>query len=163
VAPDHKRPFIVHSSRSEVVALGTVFEVSEEPAITALTLVEGVVQVTAHTSGSTRSQLLSPGERLSIGANGDITRDRPDLRDVGAWERGIAVFHDSPLQDAISEINRYTHRQIRLVGPIGSMRISGVYRMGDAEAFARDVMLALPITGDFGAEEIILHPRGVRS
>ena len=68
------------------------------------------------------------------------TIDRPRATAVGAWHSGRTVFEDTPLSEAVREMNRYSSIGLVIQGPdLGDKRISGVYRNGDSIAFANTV------------------------
>jgi len=160
VAKDVHRPFVVRAAGSEVVALGTVFSVRLAPNGTrvddalAVTLIEGLVTVRAATEGPqngaapARPLLLHPGDRIRLNGVGDSSSkgaeravmdlDRPRIEQVTAWTRSEAVFDDTPLPDAVAEMNRYSRVPIVLGDPsLSSRRISGLFRTGDPAGFAR--------------------------
>lgn len=158
VAKDPARPFVVQVGRSEVVAVGTTFNVrfsaaqGASPERLALTLIEGRVALQTSARGPAGAPgaalQLEAGERVRVvgpGAGGEspaaLQRDRPDLRQVTAWQRSEAVFDDVALEDAVAEMNRYNRTPIALRGAYAQhgLRISGVYRTGDPGGFARAV------------------------
>ena len=163
VAKDAHRPFVVRAAGSEVAALGTVFSVRLAPNgqrvndALAVTLIEGQVTVRPATdrppggAAPARPVLLHPGERVRIGEVADspskgaerwpTEMDRPRIEQVTAWTRSQAVFDDTPLSDAVAEMNRYSRVTIVLVGDrsVGGRRVSGQFRTGDNAGFARAV------------------------
>jgi len=57
-----------------------------------------------------------------------------------AWRRGEIVFEDTPLAEAIAEMNRYSPVVLAMDVPQGfAYPVSGVFRSGDSEAFAKAV------------------------
>lgn len=158
VAKDPLRPFVVRAGGSEVVAIGTVFDVRFAPRAgggkdaLAVTLIEGRValQPVAGASGLAPAHAvrMMAGERVRLSGSqvgpDQAARpelDRPNLEQVVAWKRSEAVFDDVSLVDAVSEMNRYSRTPITLLRPSGfaDMRVSGVYRTGDTAAFATAV------------------------
>lgn len=162
VAKDPRRPFLVSAADSEVMATGTVFSVRLEPGqrrgaeVVSVTLVEG--QVVVHESAERTPQgpsaswsiTMNPGDRIRRTIPGNVestasapamSTDRPRIESLMAWKRNEAMFDDSPLADAVAELNRYSRTQIALVGDssLARLRVSGVYRTGDTAGFARDV------------------------
>lgn len=159
VAKDARRPFVVRAGDSEVVAVGTVFSVrldagrvGPDETLT-VSLMEGAVTVKAadvpsHGLAPVQPLSMHPGERvrLSKGADGSgqvaqARVDRPPMESVTAWRQGEAIFEDTPLAEAIAEMNRYHRTKIVLLGgsALANLRVSGVYRTGDTGSFAHDV------------------------
>lgn len=162
VAKDLRRPFIVRVAQSEVVAVGTVFDVQlgDSGAHTSdalvVTLLEGQVTVRAFSSeaGSgiapAKPVLMQAGERMRLAKEGGRSMapatqkiDRPRMDQVVAWRRNEAVFDDVSLRDAVAEMNRYNRTPIVLVGDasLAQLRVSGLYRTGDNASFAQAVAL----------------------
>lgn len=97
-----------------------------------------VVLDTAQQAGAVL--MLSPGERVTFAQSGVATVDLPRLDALAAWRRGEVVLDDTPLSDAVSEMNRYQRQQLVLEDEsIGTLPISGIYRAGSNEDFARAV------------------------
>lgn len=152
-------PFVVTVDGRQIRDLGTEFDVLSERNLLAVTLVEGKVTVT-RSAGSGVPSLrggqpatgrgpaspappiawkaitLSPGERLTFGANQMPRIDRPSLDLVTAWERGQVVLDDTPLADAVAEMNRYSHSRIFISPAMRSIRVSGLFEVGDSASFA---------------------------
>lgn len=159
VAKDASRPFVVRIASSEVVAVGTAFSVRYVPTghstdELAVTLVEGHVKVLSadHPAPGTLSPsvplLMNPGERLVLGkptrqpvASVMTKLDEPKVESAMAWKRGEAAFDDTPLADAIADMNRYTHTTIALSAEVAAsnLHISGLYHVDDVTGFAQAV------------------------
>ena len=51
-----------------------------------------------------------------------------------AWQRGLIIFEDEALQDALNEIDRYTTTKFVLADEkVRRVRIDGSFRTGDVE------------------------------
>ena len=167
VAKDPTRPFIVRAGDREVIAVGTAFDVSLENGATSVVLVEGrvVVQPTTHgaktAADPSAGQSMAPGDRLIFtAASVPARQDRPDLTRETAWQTGRIIFENDTLQSAATELNRYTRQPIVIADEqAAGMRISGVFRTGDPETFARSVALLLPVTVAPDGDKIVLHSR----
>lgn len=157
VAKDTGRPFVVSVADAQVLATGTAFLVSATPPresageAFAVTLLEGQVIVQGST-GAAHGVLsdpvrMAPGERLRVGQSSGTPRqrpaqvDRPQLDHLLAWQRGFAILDNTPLPDAIADMNRYSKVQIALAdsAELRSLRVSGSYRTGDNAGFAQAV------------------------
>jgi transmembrane sensor len=138
VTPDATRPFVVTVGESRVTAMGTSFAVRYEPDSTAVTLVEGKVSVADDAAKSDFTLL--PGQRLTL-AKAHVPRmDAPRLEAVTAWRRGEVILNDTPLVEAVAEMNRYNKKSIVLESPeIAMLDVSGLYHTGDSEGFARSI------------------------
>ena len=166
VTQDAPRPFVVVVGGHRVTALGTSFVVRYESDHTAVTLVEGKVAIDSPSARSqpapvprdarpergvaapqpavrTRAVgaspwVLSAGQRLTFELAGTAKIDVPSLESVLAWRRGEVVLNDTPLEEAVAEMNHYDKTTLVLDGPaLATLPVSGLYHTGDNEGFAR--------------------------
>lgn len=159
VAKDSLRPFIVEAGGTRVVAVGTVFDVRYVDGGLSVTLAEGKVRVVEPPkAGSTPAEIeMTPGQRLQL----PTPHARPTLRAVNlqtarAWRTGQVVFGDTPLGEAVAEMNRYADRPIAINDPaVAQLRISGAFRATDSAQFARAV-------SDIYGLTLIASPQGPR-
>lgn len=160
VVKDPGRPFVVRVGGSEVIAVGTAFSVrfvdgpKQEDALTVM-LIEGQVNVRptagrADALAPKEAVTLKPGDRLTLdyrpSANVSALEsklDRPDIERAMAWKRNELAFKDTPLVDAIEEINRYSRTQITWSDEVelAKLDVSGVFKTGDSAAFANAVAM----------------------
>lgn len=168
VTQDASRRFVVVVGGHRVTALGTSFVVRYELDQTAVTLVEGKVAIESasppsepvsvpeaglRAKGVKAAQsavrtdvvgaspwILSAGQRLTFVPAGSARIDIPSVESVLAWRRGEVVLNDTPLQEAVSEMNRYDKTTLVIEGPaIAELTVSGLYHTGDNEGFARSI------------------------
>ncbi|MDP3801196.1 FecR domain-containing protein [Brevundimonas sp.] len=133
VAHDRDRPFIVDAGATQVTAVGTVFDVRRDGATVSVTLVSGAVDVAP---GEGRAaQRMAAGQHAKVTSGGVATR----IADVPAetsWTDGRIVFRDTPLRQAVSEVNRYLTAKIELdATSLDAVPVNGVFRTGDRDAF----------------------------
>ncbi|HEY8510219.1 MAG TPA: FecR domain-containing protein [Steroidobacteraceae bacterium] len=144
VAPLSSRPFVVSVGQREIRALGTSFLVRRDDEHVAVTLVHGKVAVSepgADAMDASRSAILAPGERMIFSADGRPRVDRPQIEKLTAWQQGMVNIDDMTLAEAAAEMNRYSPTQIVVEGPAANLRVSGVFRITDAENMARAVAM----------------------
>lgn len=148
VAHDRNRPFVVETRHGEVVAVGTVFDISVGRHEAKVTIVEGVVRVALSEPGPRGAaepieKLAHRGEQLAFGIskgpNGDTGFIRQaadiDADSAIAWTRGRLVFRGEPLSEVIAEVNRYAQDRVVLTDPrAASVRVYGVVNQGDTAA-----------------------------
>lgn len=153
VAHDKHRPFIVETRHGEVVAIGTMFDVSVGRQEAEVTVVDGVIRVALSEpgrrgAGEPIEKLARKGERLSFGtvkgARGEtgFIRQAADVDpdSAMAWTQGRLVFRGEPLSEVIAEVNRYARDRIILTDPrVASVPIYGVVNQGDT-ATIRDLI-----------------------
>lgn len=170
VAKDPTRPFSVSAGDSTVIATGTRFSVERLPRQLRVVLYEGRVEVADNGTTATNipradinhNRTLTPGQELI--ASSDATRAariaRVDTGNARAWERGLLVFRDEPLDLAVARVNRYSQQTLRVGDAAASrIRISGVFKAGDTPAFIAGVTSAFPLQANRGERAIVLESR----
>lgn len=166
VAKNPTRPFVVRAADRQVTALGTVFQVRLDRNRLKVTLVEGKVVVDG-VADRPRAGLpaivptvLTPGEELvaTLGARPKL--DKVDIEQGLRWREGFVEFEDEPLANAVREMNRYTSRRLVIADPkLAELRVSGVFRTGNAERFAAILGELLPVTAQEADGDIELVSR----
>lgn len=140
VAHNAQRPFVVEVDRDRVRVLGTSFLVRRDGDAAQVALVSGSVMVTQGGAAglSAPPVTLAPGERVRWRPGAPSRIDRPKLDAYLAWRRGELVLDETPVAEAVAEMNRYARSPMILADPrVGRARISGVFKTGDTEAFAQ--------------------------
>jgi transmembrane sensor len=166
VIHDPTRPFVVEARDGVIRDIGTQFQVRMGEDDVAVTLLEGAVSVSAQSGPNSRpgqnphEATLAPGQQLVYNDTGTRWSERDvDLKTALAWTQGDLVFEDSPLDELVAEMNRYTQIHIRLGDPsLKSIRISGVFHQGDQ----RSLLVALRKgwsldTQSSGDKEVVLY------
>lgn len=134
VAHEAGRPFVVHADGTEVVAVGTVFDVRRSDARVDVTLVAGVVDVVAPDVAEGRRRMAA-GQKTQVSSQGVTTR-AVDAAVETSWTEGRLIFSDMTLEQAVSEVNRYLTDRIEIEDPaLGRIVVNGVFRTGDRDAF----------------------------
>jgi transmembrane sensor len=149
VMPDPSRPFIVNVGMRRLQATGTRFNVRViSPKLAELTVADGSVKVMdapprlPETPAQRRATLLygeTTVQALEIaqvepGFQSVSQLDKSEMEARLAWQRGLIVFEDEALQDALAEVDRYTTTQFVLADEkVRHVRIDGSFRTGDVE------------------------------
>jgi transmembrane sensor len=152
VVHEPSRPFVIEAAGGRIADVGTRFQVeslSQRTDLVAVTLTEGAVDVSAPGTEpkSLHTEHLSVGEQLrySVTANSWL-RSQVDPAVATSWARGRLVFRDTPLADAIGEVNKYGGQKIHLADPaLAKLAISGTFVLGDNKAFVETVAATFPI------------------
>lgn len=152
VAHGQRAPFRVYAGDKVVTAIGTVFDVRIDGDQVRVSVIEGSVrvtpQVTARVDNAVRAEAetLVAGEALVTSPEGAMSVQRVDIERATSWRSGLLSFQGTPLAEAIAEVNRYTHRPITLADPrLGEYRMSGTFRVGEPERFARALTQLFPV------------------
>jgi transmembrane sensor len=144
------RPFYVAAGAHDLTVGRGRFDMRREADHLSVLAIDGVAtlaeEVTAEKAPENELIRISEGQRVRVDAARRVEHDRPNVTDMLAWQSGHAAFRGEPLAQVVTEMNRYTERELVLMDDrAAAMRISGVYRVGDNRAFARSLALLLPI------------------
>jgi transmembrane sensor len=157
VVHEPKRRFRVRVGTTDVIAVGTEFDVYERTSETVVTVVNGVVAVYDERKESLPPATLatsldaSPnpgaarlGLRVAAGQQVKLAR-RPvalpapmaiDVHKATAWLQREIVFDEEPLAEVVVEFNRYGQVPIEIADArLAALRISGVFNAYDGESF----------------------------
>ena len=144
VAHDTSRPFIVTAGTREVVATGTVFDVSLAGGNVAVALLEGGVDVRDVTwvEAPTIVRLMA-GQGLQAAAGRAPAVPRRVTAAERLWPAGMLEFDSTPLREVLAIANRYSQRPIKVGDPsLGELRVTGGYRLGDPAELAKTLAAA---------------------
>lgn len=134
------RPFVVRAGSSEVVATGTLFDVSLIGGRTDVVLLRGSVEV--RTRGNRTVERLRPGQKLIL-TGAEPAERRQATRADSAWPTRMLEFDNMRLDEAAARANRYSKVQLKLADErIRGLRVSGAFRAGDAAGLARSLAAA---------------------
>jgi len=142
VAHNSARPFIVRAGDKQIRAVGTSFVVRRDRGEVIVTLLQGKVAVTDIRPAPVKlpPTYLNPGDRLRAPVEGPARIDAQTADAATAWRRGQAMFADTPLGDAVTELNRYGGPRLVIDDPrLAGLRVSGVFATNDTAEFARAV------------------------
>jgi transmembrane sensor len=132
VARDPARPFRVVVGTTEVVAVGTAFDIHRRADGATLVVLEGRVAVRR---GGQPDVPVTAGQGLDLATAG-ASAAPADLRRASAWLQRELVFEATPLAAVAGEFNRYTTVPIEVEGDaLTRLPISGVFGAYDVESF----------------------------
>jgi transmembrane sensor len=172
---DSARPFEVEAGGVLTRALGTEFNIDLRGSRVTVSVLEGAVSVTPTTAEAGGSVLpprdaqsgesaavttLSKGQAIDFRASGGRMQEhQADLRRIDAWRTRRLEFTDTPLPDAIDEFNRYSSVRVVVGAPeLASVRVSGVFRIGDADGFLYGLREALKLETHESPGEVVVIP-----
>lgn len=153
VAQNATRPFIVRTDSTEVIVLGTAFNIRTYPRYDKTTtcniqttLVSGAVKI--QHAGTER--LLQPGQTAIATGNG-ITVKPADIPAVTAWKNDLFIFRDVDLPILMEEISRWydvdvayaqdykpTHITLKVSRQVSLSKLLEMVELSGAAKFKRD-------------------------
>jgi ferric-dicitrate binding protein FerR (iron transport regulator) len=110
VAKDKTHPFIVVTSRMQVQAVGTAFDVNSyrnADSTTITTLAEGKIKVTTQH----KTVLVNPGQQVKANLNTTAV-SQGDVETTTAWKNGLFIFNATPLQEVLVQLSRWYNVQV---------------------------------------------------
>lgn len=163
------RPFVVQAGDRKVIDVGTSFIVrrnGEGKGSLSVTVIEGRVAVAPLAVADIipkvpppKVLLVSAGTRLLLRPHSLPSIRVQPAGQATAWLRGQLVFNETRLGVAAAQFNRYDPVKIVLgASQLGSIRVSGLFRTGASESFARAVAQAHHLKLITRHGEIILAP-----
>ncbi len=156
VARDPTRPFAVDVGDQTIVDRGTAFGVRLDPDKVSVMLVEGEVAVGRR--GQAPDHDLRPGQRLVLQSGRPARVERFDPTTAMAWREGFVEFSDTPLLDAVAEMNRYGGPRMVIADPrLRTLKVTGRFKLGDPDRFLRTVALVLPVRAVHVGDTIEIH------
>lgn len=159
VVKDRKRPFVVVTPTAVVTAVGTAFSVRKDGDVTEILVSEGTVRV--QPAGGAAAVLVSEGQTLRVDPSKPVQKaelDPAHLRRHLAWREGLIMLDGEMLGDAAAAFNAYGGRQIVVAPEVADRRVVGVFRIRDAEGFARANASLLSLQISEAGDEIRLSP-----
>ncbi len=155
VAHDATRPFIVVAGDTQVRAIGTKFDVRRSGRATQVTLAEGRVQV-ARPDRKER-WMLAPNQQITLNGVPPVPQVA-DAATTTSWTTGRLRFSETPLVEAIAEVNRYSRTKITLdASHVAEERVSGVFDTGDTKAFVSAVTEIFSLKANTTPDGIVLR------
>jgi transmembrane sensor len=141
VTHDAKHPFSVMVADRRVTDLGTKFLIRSDPNRVEVSLLDGRVRFdSANSRTQTPSRVLVPGDVVVATADSMSVTKKPASQLVTslAWRRGVLVFDNTPLADAVAELNRYASRKLVIAdSATGKIEIGGTFPTSNVTAFTR--------------------------
>jgi transmembrane sensor len=170
VAKNPRRPFRVSSGSTDILAVGTEFNVDAHNSRTVVTVLEGRVQVTSNAhpaatpAGTSSSQNglveLVRGEQAVVAEHHPPIRVAlADTNRVTAWTERRLIFDRTTLTDVAAEFARYNDREIRVVGDaLAARRITGVFNATDQASFIEFLRLHADVRAREDTRGWVLEP-----
>jgi transmembrane sensor len=165
VAHAKARPFEVYAGDRVITAIGTTFDVRLDGSKVKVALLEGKVRVRGPekpAAAPTPQLVMAPGELLEARPAEPMKVRNEDLSLETSWRSGVLVFDETPLAEAVAELNRYSDRRLVIDdAALGAFHVSGVFKTGDVDRFAKTVAEILPVKEETrGDGSVRLTPRG---
>lgn len=155
IAPDASKPFRVTAGPARITVVGTRFSVryvgSEgQPRAVEVAVEEGkvLVESTVRPERSTSMAALTAGQSVRVSASGALEAVATvPVSSVALWRKGLIRFSNTPLAEAIREMERYGPTRLVVSDPkIADLRIGGSFEVSHPEELGKVLPSLLPVT-----------------
>lgn len=166
VVHDAQHPFIVHTATAVTRDIGTKFIVHQYGGDTTVRVVvaQGSVELRAdQLPAGRRGAVLIAGQMGRLARNG-ITWIQPvaDVARYLAWTDGRLVFDDTPLGQAVPQLERWYDIEISLTdSSLEGRRLSGSFKDEPVSEVMQNIAFALDLHVEHQGHVIILAPKRV--
>lgn len=162
VARDPSRPFVINVANTTVMAVGTQFSVRQSSADVQVLVTEGRVRLSSPSAATGLPTMVGAGTVAQIMNSGVLVRPASptEADQLSAWRSGFLIFRDTPLAQAVAELNRYQLRELVIADPaIAAIRIGGKFRCANVDSFLALLQEGFPVTVERNRDHIILKQR----
>lgn len=144
ITHDESRPFTVETGDHRVTDLGTKFLVRKAQGSLEVAVTEGLVRVDGQ-EREIKPALLREGDVIVISRNSAKLSHKPvrKLADELGWRRGVLVFENATLAEAVEQFNRYNTKKLVVAPSVANIAIGGTFPANNIGAFtelAQDVL-----------------------
>jgi transmembrane sensor len=155
VAHDAANPFTVIAGGRRITDLGTEFMVRNISNAFEVALVKGKARL----NSGAEVAMLTPGDD-AVAMAGSLTitkKTQQELADELAWRRGVLVFRNATLADAVRWFNRYTQTKLVIADPgIAGLKIGGEFKIANVEDFLELAQAVLQVHVERNTNQILL-------
>jgi len=160
VKHDAAHPFMVMAAGNRMLDVGTKFVVRRRADRLEVAMLEGSVRFyAADGQAQSRPALLTKGDVMVATTNSvSVTRKQTtDLVNALGWRRGVIVFKDTTLGDAVGELDRYNDRKVIVAdASVARRTISGTIATTDVAAFIRVARNILGLRVETRGDEVVI-------
>jgi transmembrane sensor len=163
VAKDPSRPFVVNVADKSVTAVGTQFSMRRSSREIQVLVTEGQVQLRSSRTVRSGLPMTLDAGTVARTIDSEVLVRRPseaEAEQLLSWRSGFVVFRDTPLEDAVAELNRYqAHKLVIADRSIAAIRIGGKFRYANLDAFLSLLQQGFPVTVEQAGDHITLKRR----
>ena len=156
VAHKATNPFRLFVGKHRITDLGTEFLVRRTPGSMEVALLNG--RASLSTEGAQTAMLRPGDDAIATSVSVSVTRRTPqELADELAWRRGMLVFRDTRLDEAVREINRYSTVKLVIADPsIAGLKFNGEIKNDNLQDFLSLAEIMMQLRADREGKLILL-------
>ena len=153
------RPFLVYAGSGWIEDIGTAFDVRSDPDRVTVTVIQGQVQVGTPNAGPQGNLILSRDQQVSFGAATE-TVQTVDAAQATAWRSGQIAYIDQPLQKVVSDLRRYSMKDIVLQDPsVGTLHYTGTVSVSELDHWAAGLTRVYPVQIEVAGDRLLIGPK----
>ena len=156
VAHNAANPFTVVVGKHRVTDLGTEFLVRRGADRVEVALLNG--RAALSTDGAQAATLRPGDDAVATPASVSVSRRTPqELADELSWRRGVLVFRNARLADAVREFNRYNESKLVIADPaIADLKFTVEIKSDNFDGFVRVAQALLNVRADRRGNDVFL-------
>jgi transmembrane sensor len=153
------RPFLVYAGSGWIEDIGTAFDVRSDPDRVTVTVIQGQVAVGAPGAGAQGKLILSRDQQVSFGATADAVQT-VDAGQATAWRNGQIAYIDQPLEKVVSDLRRYSMKDIVLQDPsVGALHYTGTVSVSELDQWAAGLTRVYPVRIQVAGDRLLIGAR----
>jgi transmembrane sensor len=159
VARQTSRPFTVAAGSANVRVLGTEFNVERNADNTRVSVTGGTVSVSEAKAARglhPESVKLSKNQKVSVSSAGISAVNATSAEQALDWTRGVLVFDQTPLAEALEELNRYLKVPAQADPSVREQALSGTFELSDPDNTLAAIAAALDLQQDHSDPNLTL-------
>jgi transmembrane sensor len=163
IAPDPKKPFIIHSSGAEIKVLGTEFNISSWPdrKRVEVAVSKGLVSFRSEDRGLQEGVIISAGRMSRLLENGIPTQPvRADLSSHTGWLNRELILKNASLNEALDQLTRWYDLHIKLPDDVyKSVKITGTFKKKSVDQMLEAIALMINLSVERKGKAVVFHPK----
>ena len=159
VARQTARPFTVAAGKANIRVLGTEFNVERNQDNTKISVTGGTVAVSEAEVASglqPESVKLTRNQKVSVSSGGLGKVGHTSDEEALDWTRGVLVFDNTSLTEALEELNRYLKVPASAAPGVQDRTLSGTFELSDPENTLKAIATALDLQQDHSDPNLTL-------
>jgi len=158
-AHDPKRPFLVYAGAGWIEDIGTVFDVRSDPDNVTVTVIQGEVEVGGPGAATGSNLILARNQQVSFGATTGTVRTVDATLTTG-WRAGQVAYVNQPLEKVVSDLRRYSMKDIVLQDPsVGALRYTGTVSVDELDHWAAGLARVYPVQIQLAGDRLLIAPK----
>jgi transmembrane sensor len=153
------RPFLVYAGSGWIEDIGTAFDVRSDPDRVTVTVIQGQVAVGAPGGGPQGNLVLSRDQQVSFGTTAEAVRT-VDAVQATAWRDGQIAYIDQPLEKVVSDLRRYSMKDIVLQDPsVAALHYTGTVSISELDHWAAGLTRVYPLQIEVAGDRLLIEPK----